>query len=168
MVNTKQLRKIFFLQDLPEAELEKIGAVAALQEVQPETVLFRQGEKTDTFCMLLAGRVFLNCRTKGNMVLTLSEVGPGCSFGVSSFIAETERSATAVCVEKSQVIVLPGSVLWNLFQEDAALGYNIMRRVVQLFKDRMNQRTDQFLRSLSRHPDIQACLQNGTSCRIEE
>jgi hypothetical protein len=34
-----------------------------------------------------------------------------------------------------------------------------MLRVVQLFKDRMNQRTEQFLRSLSHHPDILACLQ---------
>ena len=159
MMNTEKLKAIFLFQDLPEPELQKIAAVAEIRDVEPETVLFRQGEPLETFYMLQAGKVFLNCRTDSGLVLTLSEVGPGCSFGVSSFIAGTEGSATAICVQPSRVIALSGKVLWGLFQEDSHLGYTIMRRVVQLFKARMNQRTEQFLRSLAHHPDILACLQ---------
>ena len=159
MVNTQQLSSIRLLQDLPGTELEKIANVAEIRDVAAETVLFRQGEKLDVFFLLLAGRVFLNCRTGSGRFLTLSEVGPGGSFGLSSFIAGTKSSATAVCTERSRMITLAGSVLWDLFQEDPALGYSVMLRVVQLFKDRMNQRTEQFLRSLSHHPDILACLQ---------
>jgi hypothetical protein len=42
----------------------------------------------------------------------------------------------------------------RLFETDHRIGYAVMRRVAQLFKNRMNKHTGQFLNSLSMHPGI--------------
>lgn len=163
MVTPENLKQIFLFQDLPDPDLQKLGAVANFYDAEADTVLFHRGEKLETFYLLSQGKVRLYCRSNKGLVLNLSEVTPGCAFGVSSFIAGTESLASALCLEPCRLITLSGSVMKSLFLEDPRLGYTIMRRVVQLFKSRMNQRTEQFLHSLSRHPDIQACLQPETN-----
>lgn len=159
MVPTEELKQIALLKDLSEEVLEKIGAVAELADFAQETVLFQENQKLKTFYMLLKGRVLLRCTSSAGAVLPLGEVLPGSSFGVSSFIPGTRSSATAVCTEPCRVIGLSGEKLTAVFQADPGLGYTIMLRVVQLFKSRMNQRTEQFLGSLTRHPDIKSALQ---------
>ena len=158
MVDIEELRQIFLFKDLADEELQKIAAVAEIEDVVPETVLFRENEKLDTFYLLLTGRVILSCRSPAGVDLTLSEVLPGGSFGVSAFIAETRSAATAVCVDPCRAITISGRKLADLFENDPGLGYSIMLRVVQLFKSRMNQRTEQFLRSMARHPAVKSAL----------
>ncbi|MCF8106113.1 MAG: cyclic nucleotide-binding domain-containing protein [Desulfohalobiaceae bacterium] len=158
MVDIEELRQVLLLQDLSDKELEKIGAVAEIEEVDPETVLFRENRKLETFYMLLRGRVLLSCRSPAGVSLTLGEVRAGSSFGVSSFIAGTRSSTSAFSVEFCRIITVPGGKLSALFEDDPRLGYRIMLRVVQLFQNRMNQRTDQFLNSLAGLPAVKSAL----------
>lgn len=155
MVELTELKKIFFLKDLPENMLEKIASAARMEQYDEETILFRQGEELDAVYALIEGRVFLNSKSPSNRMLTLDEVTPGRCFGVSSIIDKTRSSFAAICVENCRIIQLSSAKMSELFKEDRNLGFVVMTRIVQLFKSRMDNHTRQFMRSLATHPEIQ-------------
>ena len=49
MVENKLLKKIGFLKDLPDAMLEKVGAIAQLETFDKENILFRNSLPVNGF-----------------------------------------------------------------------------------------------------------------------
>ena len=154
MVSLDLLKKIQFLRDLPDDILEKISPLARLETFDPDTILVRQNQEQHLVYMLTAGRICLNTRSDTGTILTLDEITPGRSFGVSALLGNAAATFTAVCTEPCEAITLYGEQMQQLFASDYTAGYAVMGRVAQLFKDRMNKHTRQFLHSLSIHPAI--------------
>jgi len=154
MVEKDDLKKISFLKDLPDPILEKIRAIAQLETFDEETILFRQNQEQTLLYMLVSGKVFLNCRSGSGNSLTLDEVSPGRTFGVSALMGELSGTFTAICAEKSSIITISGKQLRQLFEEDFEIGHTLMRKVVEIFRSRMQMHTRQFLHSLAKHPEI--------------
>jgi CRP-like cAMP-binding protein len=154
MVSSDQLKKIQFLSDLPDDILEKISPHARQAVFESDTILIRQNDPQHLVHMLVSGKILLNTRSDTGRVLTLDEIEPGQSFGLSALFGKSSATFTAVCTEPCDIIVLSGDLMVKLFEADHRIGYAVMRRVAQLFKDRMNKHTGQFLHSLSIHPAI--------------
>ncbi|MCM2286329.1 MAG: Crp/Fnr family transcriptional regulator [Desulfobacula sp.] len=155
MVEKEYLKKINFLKDLPDRILEKIGAVSQLETFDEETVLFRQDQQKSLLYMLISGKVFLNSRSGSGKSLTLDEVTPGRTFGVSVLLGgEHTSSFTAVCAETSTMITVSGEQMRQLFLEDFEIGHAVMLKMVALFRSRMEMHTGRFLNSLANHPEI--------------
>ena len=158
MIQTGQLKKILFLEDLSDEILTKIGSIAQIETHEEETELFKQHQNLSSCYMLLSGKIFLNCRSPIGASLTLDEVTPGHSFGLSAIMEDVESSYSAICAEKSEVITIRNDKLLKLFAKNHELGYLIMLRVVQFFQSRMNKHTQQFLQSIASHPEIKKNL----------
>ena len=154
MVPSDQLKKIHFLQDLPDEILEKISPHARRAVFETDPILIRQNELQCLVHMLGAGKICLNARSDTGRVLTLDEIEPGQSFGLSALFGQSSATFTAVCTQPCDIIVLSGDLMARLFETDHRIGYAVMRRVAQLFKGRMTKHTGQFLHSLSIHPAI--------------
>jgi CRP/FNR family transcriptional regulator, cyclic AMP receptor protein len=154
MVSLDLLKKIQFLQDLPDDILEKISPLARVETFDPDTILVRQNQEQQLVYMLTAGRICLNTRSAAGRILTLDEITLGRSFGLSALLGNAFATFTAVCTEPCEVITLSGEQMRRLFASDHIAGHAVMARVAQLFKDRMNKHTRQFLHSLSIHPAI--------------
>ena len=155
MVEKEYLKKVGFLKDLPDSILEKIGAISQLETFDEESLLFRQNQEKALLYMLISGKVFLNSRSATGKSLTLDEVTPGRTFGVSTLLGGGHASTfTAICAETSTMITVSGEQMRQLFLEDFEIGHAIMLRVVRLFKLRMEMHTRQFLHSLANHPEI--------------
>lgn len=158
MVDKEQLKKINFLNDVSNHVLEKVGAIAQLENFDEETILFRQNQKQTLLYMLVSGKVFLNTRSETGKSLTLDEVGPGRSFGVSALMDESSSTFTAVCAENSSIITISGEQMNQMFKEDFRVGRIIMQKVVDSFKRRMEMHTRQFLKTLMLDPEIKQFL----------
>jgi CRP/FNR family transcriptional regulator, cyclic AMP receptor protein len=154
MVPSDQLKKIQLLQDLPDDILEKIRPHARQAVFKPDTILIRQNEIQHLVHMLVSGKICLNARSDTGRVLTLDEIEPGQSFGLSAFFGKFPATFTAVCTQPCDIVVLSGDLMVKLFETDHCIGYAVMRRVAQLFKGRMNTHTRQFVHALSVHPSI--------------
>ncbi len=154
MVPSDQLKKIQFLADLPDDILEKISPHARQAVFESGTILIRQNDPQHLVHMLVSGKICLNARSDTGWVLTLDEIEPGQSFGLSALFGKSSTTYTAVCTEPCDIIVLSSDLMAKLFEADHRIGYAVMRRVAQLFKDRMTKHTGQFLCSLSMHPAI--------------
>ncbi|MCD4676070.1 MAG: cyclic nucleotide-binding domain-containing protein [Desulfobacula sp.] len=154
MVEKEDLKKIYFLKDLPDVILGKVGAIAQLETFDEESILFRQNQEQTLLYMLVSGKVFLNCRSASGKSLTLDEVSAGRTFGVSALMGETSGTFTAICAETCSIITVSGQQMHQLFEEDFQVGHTLMLKVVAVFKSRMEMHTRQFLHSLATHPEI--------------
>ena len=154
MVDIQTLKKINFLKDLPGNVLEKICTVAQMETFDEETILVRQDQEQHLIYMVVSGKIFLNCRAASGKALTLDELDNGHTFGVSSLLDNTPSTYTAICAEDSKVITIASSELRQLFESDYAIGYEVMKQVVEKFKRRLGRHTDQFMETLSTHPAI--------------
>ncbi len=154
MVGNEAFKKVFFLQDLPDAVIDGIGSMATMETFQEGDVLFEQNQDLTMLYMVVNGKILLNSKSPTGNDLTLDEVVSGRSFGVSTLMGKTKSSFTAVAAEKSDVIVLSSDKLIEMFETDSHIGYEVMLRVVQLFKSRMDKHTKQFLHSLATHPEM--------------
>ncbi|MBU0969843.1 MAG: cyclic nucleotide-binding domain-containing protein [Proteobacteria bacterium] len=152
MVGIDILKKIHFLQDLSDDILEKIGGIAQLETFDEEAILVRQDQKLHLIYMLVTGKIFSNCRSASGKALTLDELSPGQTFGVSALMGDSLATFTAICAEECTVITLSSDQMIQLFEQDFKLGYVVMQQVVELFKSKMNKHTRQFLHSLATHP----------------
>lgn len=154
MVEKDIFKKIVFLKNLPDPILEKISTIAQFETFDEGNILFRQNQKQTFLYMLVSGKVFLNCRATSGKPLTLDEVSPGRTFGVSALMGESSSTFTAICAETCEVIRLSGEQMRLLFEEDFQVGHTLMLKVVEIFRSRMKMHTCQFLHSLATHPEI--------------
>ena len=154
MVGVENLKKINFLRELPEEVLEKIGTVAQLEEFDEETILIRQDQSQHLIYMLISGKIYINCRAVSGQALTLDELSPGQTFGLSSLLDSSPSTYTAICAEDCKVITISSEQLLELANADHTTGYHVMRQVVEKFKKRMTRHTQLFMAALAAHPAV--------------
>lgn len=160
MIDINDLKKINFVNALPDNILEKIAEVALLETFGEEAILIRQDQAQHLIYMLVSGQIFLNCRASGGRALTLDELKPGQTFGVSALLENSPSTYTAICAQECRIITLDSAHMLQLFKSDYTIGYMVMQRVVEKFKIRMNKHAQQFLESLARHPAIAEPLED--------
>lgn len=154
MVEIADLKKINFMTELPGDVLEKVAAVAQLEDFGEEAILLRQGEAQNLIYMLVSGKIFINCRASTGKALTLDELTAGQTFGLSALLDNSPSTYTAICAEESRIITVSSAQLLQVFEADYSIGYQFMQKVVEKFKNRMGRHTQRFIEVLASHPAI--------------
>lgn len=161
MVEPQEIRKIPMLEDFSEKKLLKLREIVGLQVINAETVLYREKEDLDTLYMLLSGKIILEVEASQEVSVTLGVIKPGFTFGTSALIPQAKSSATALCVEPSEVLTISAAELMDLLKSDLELGFHFMQRLVHIYESRLAHRTSQFLQALKHHPELQRIFQES-------
>ncbi len=156
MVEIDELKNIYIMKRLTDEMLQRIRPLSKMYTYQDRDVIFREGEEAEYFCMLYSGKVLLEVSASPVMDITLGTIYPGYSFGWSALMPPPSYYTThAISSGQSEVIKIPGKELQRMMEEDYELGYRILRGIVTILKKRLEKRTEQFLKTLRSHPDIQ-------------
>ena len=158
MVTLDDLKKIEILQELSDEALGKILPIVTRREFKDGETLFYEGEAADIFYMLKRGKVLLEVDISEIISLSLGAVKSGLSFGWSALTNNSKYTSHAICSEHCEVITVSGKELQDLLNQDHSAGYHIMMGLAQIIGRRLARRTDQFLKVMSKHPDIQKLL----------
>ena len=102
----KQLMQTPVFRDMPEDVVGAIAKVVEAKVIPAGTTLFRKGEPGDSFWMIQTGKVRVFRQDEEGVELTLSELGPGQSFGEMALLTGEPRSASVETLEETQVMVL--------------------------------------------------------------
>jgi len=155
MVTRQDLKQIVILGYLTDAMLDKMLPYVGCQRFEEGDVIFREKEPGETFYMLKWGKILLQQRISERIQVSVSAVKPGYSFGWSAVLREVEfYTLDAICVEASEVFSIRRQDIRKLLDEDHAMGYYLMQRIVVMVKKRLDRRTEQFLKVIIDHPDI--------------
>jgi NADH dehydrogenase len=96
---------LFFTRDLNYLDLSKTETVAHVY-LEPNDVLFRQGDRSYTFYIVEKGLMELTRRDEQGNVLLSELLRAGDHFGEGSLLRKSSRSTTAVAKEPTRLLAL--------------------------------------------------------------
>jgi CRP/FNR family cyclic AMP-dependent transcriptional regulator len=159
MISKDELRRIVILGYLKDSMLEKLITIVERAHVDERQYVFRQGDSAEKFYMLSHGKVLLEQRISEKMTVSIESVRPGYSFGWSGMMTGgiepySRYTSDAISTESSELFILKGEDLNNLLDQDHHMGYLIGQRLTRVIARRLRHRTEQFVRIIKQHPDI--------------
>jgi len=155
MVTIKDLKAIVILGFLTDDMIDKILPITESLKFDEGEVVFREGESAEIFYMVRRGKILLEQRISEKITISMGTVKPGYAFGWSAMLGGTTYTSDAVCAERSDIFSINGIELTRLLDKDHSMGYMMTQRVLRIIKKRLEIRTEQFLRAIKDHPDIQ-------------
>jgi CRP-like cAMP-binding protein len=118
---------------LPDETLQAICGFTTTRAYDEGDNIYSFGDDANDLYLVDQGRVRFSMGVGNRPQDSGSIMTSGSVFGWAAVLGEQPRRvATAACLEDSRVIVIPGSRLLELFQEDGSAGYLVMRRLATM------------------------------------
>ena len=115
--------------------VKALTAMSVKEEHEQGAILFRKGKPAKYAYLLLIGRVHLKMGETGHVVHIVSR--PGETFGWSSLVNRDVFSATAECVEQTNLRKLHRKDLRKLLDKDPVNGLIFFQRLAGMLGDRL-------------------------------
>lgn len=155
MLSREDLKKIGVLSYLTDDMLDKLLPIIDILRFEEQEYIFRGGDVADRFFMIKRGKVLLELRVSDKATVSVGAVKPGFAFGWSAFLDGTAYTTDAVCAEETEVYSLRRHKILKLIESDVEMGYRISQRLLVIIKKRLDIRTEQLIRLIKNHPDMQ-------------
>ncbi|MFO7666801.1 MAG: cyclic nucleotide-binding domain-containing protein [Desulfobacterales bacterium] len=158
MVSREDLKKVVIIGYLEDYMLDKLIPFVDLLIFEERETIFKEKEPATRFYMVKRGKVVLEQRISDNITVSVGAIKPGFSFGWSAILTDGTYTSDAVCSEYSEVFSVRSDKLRNLLDNDHSMGYMLTQRILKVIKTRLDHRTEQFIRAVTSHPDIESLL----------
>lgn len=103
------LARHFLLRHLRPEELNRLAACATPVRHPPHATIFQRGDAGDSMMTVLRGRVKISAYSAEGRELVLNIINPGEMFGEIALLDGLPRTADAVTLETTDLLVLPRS-----------------------------------------------------------
>ncbi|QDU38115.1 transcriptional activator FtrB [Maioricimonas rarisocia] len=134
---TDLLRDARFLQDISADDLDKLAAIARIEQVDAATVLFQEGSRCERLYLVASGLIGLDmCMPRRGCVRILT-VGEGEFLGWSALLGNAAMTARATVLESGTLVAFSADALRELCDCDHDVGYAIMRQISQALSQRL-------------------------------
>lgn len=125
-----------FLDGLQPNHLDKLAMLACEISFEPDQVIFREGDPSSLFYLILSGRVAIEVAMPGRF-LTIQTIGGGEELGWSSLLDQVNKQFRARCVEPVCALAFDGPRLTAEFENDHEFGYMLLRKVLATVAERL-------------------------------
>ncbi|ODR93703.1 Crp/Fnr family transcriptional regulator [Methyloceanibacter marginalis] len=110
-----------------EPELDDVIAHAKAQRIPKGTAVFQQGEKANSFFVLLHGRLKVVKTTPHGQQMIIRFVHPGDIYGIAKALRREDYPATATAVVDSVTLVWPAQIWDEFVASHPAFAVNVMQ-----------------------------------------
>src|SRR5260370_17880976 len=168
------LSSLHLFEHLQEEDGQRVAGVMDEIELPASPVLFRTGEPGDSLFIVRSGEVELYIKDTAGQKIVLTIAREGEMFGELALLDSGARTATAIALADSQLLVLDRDDLLLLFQRTPAAALRLLaamshmtRRADELLRTRFsrnfNEEVEERLTPLQRVPDWIAWFSGTTS-----
>jgi uncharacterized membrane protein len=144
------LAEVDLFKLLDENELAELASVIDSKTVVGGQIIFNAGELGDSLYIVRSGEVELFVKDTAGQKIVLTTAEPNDLFGELSMLDERPRSATAMALEYTELLLLDREDLLLLFQKqpDAALNMlaalsTMLRKVDRLLQTRVSRNVNE-------------------------
>jgi CRP-like cAMP-binding protein len=111
------------LRSLPDEDAKKLLRASKVNTYARRETLVAEGEKSDTFHIVLDGRVAIRVTRPSGDTAIVNILGPDSHFGEVSLLSQEEgrRTATVVALEPVRTMSIPASVFHELRERNPRL-----------------------------------------------
>ena len=131
------LRTTPLSENLSEAQLEILANSSREKKYRTGQLIVGERHETRTFCMVTSGTVKMFKSSHDGKEQTLSLLGPGDLFGMCAVFSDYIFPANAMTLEKSTLLMFPGTVLEDLSKKDPTILFNMLSILSNRLKESM-------------------------------
>jgi len=147
-MDTKTLLEVLrnhpFLQGMKPEHVTRMAGIAQEVQFAKDQMIFRQGDESGFFYLILSGKVALEATAPGRS-LRGQTVGAGEELGWSSVLTEGGKYFQARVLEPVQALTFDGARLRQAGQEDPLFGYVFLQKLLQVVARRLQATRVQLL-----------------------
>jgi CRP/FNR family cyclic AMP-dependent transcriptional regulator len=125
------------LNELDPAQLRKLIGIAQERHYSRGDIIFPSGATSSFLHLIVSGDVALEAVTDG-LKQEVQTLNAGDAMGWSAITGDSLTHFQARALSPVTTVALPGAALRALCDADAALGYALMRRLVELAAERLD------------------------------
>lgn len=105
MSHRQLLQNIYLFKKMSPAELEIVAEAAELEVFGATDEVFSQGDKAQALYVIKHGSVRIFQKSSEGDTIEVATLGSGSHFGEMGLIDGEARSASAIAIEKSEIVV---------------------------------------------------------------
>lgn len=142
MVSIEVLKGFDLFGGLSDHELGNIAKVATEHVCEKGTLSFAEGGKAENLEFVRNGQVaieFYVRRLLKHTKVAIMVLGPGRVFGWSALVEPGILTASARCVERTQIIKMKATDLIDIFEENNHIGYVVMKNLAATISSRLRR-----------------------------
>lgn len=147
-----QLSEVVVFHGLDTGQLESILGISSMQQIDQDTVIFKEGDQGEELYLILNGKIRISRQLAGVGVgeEALAVLEPTQAFGEMAVIEDNvARSATAIAHETCSVLILKKQPFQRLLRHNHDLAYIVLSNVVKLLSNRLRTTNDKVILALA-------------------
>jgi CRP-like cAMP-binding protein len=121
------LRHNYLFRGLSEATLEGLAALAARRTYYKGSVIFSQGDAGDALFGVASGRVRISASASGGREVFLNIMEPGDTFGEIAVMDGLPRTANAIALDTSTLIVIQRGDFLPFLEREPQLAIHLLK-----------------------------------------
>lgn len=121
------LKSLPIFTELDDQSLAMILARARKLTFRKNTLLMSEGEPGQSMYVILSGAVKVYVADENGAELTLFLEGPGSYLGEISLLDDSPRSASAITIEKTEVMAISKDVFLECIKQNPEISFQIVR-----------------------------------------
>lgn len=134
-------------EGLSRREQQEIGRVLQDKSYKKGELIFRQGNPGTGLFVVMTGSVDVQQEEEDGTILQLASAKPGEFFGELALLDDAPRTASAVAVDETSVVVFYRTDLLALSETRPRLGVKILMQLSQIVAERL-RRTNRALKEV--------------------
>jgi CRP/FNR family transcriptional regulator, cyclic AMP receptor protein len=141
MVSIYILARLEIFKDFTDQEIQKVIYCSTEEFFPEDTVILEESKHSKDLYVIVEGRVAVEMKIPTSVdqqkVERISVINAEHIFGELAFIEGTPRSAQIRTIEKVKLLVINEKKAHELFAQDPALGFKMMRNLSIIVCDRL-------------------------------
>jgi CRP/FNR family transcriptional regulator, dissimilatory nitrate respiration regulator len=134
---TKQIKDIGLFAGVSPEKISSLVAQATYKKFKQGEMVIGEADPIRFFYVVISGQLKIYRSSAEGKEQTLQLLGPGDPFGLCTAFATDSFPASAMAIEESSVLLIPGTVMETVARQEPALLLNIISILSQRLKDSM-------------------------------
>lgn len=127
-----------FVKGLEKEHIQLILGCAKNVVIEAGKYLFKENEEANSFYIVRKGKIALEIYSPEKGAIVIQTIGEGEMIGWSWMVPPYQWKFDTRAIELTRLIELDGTCLRTKCESDPKLGYEIMKRLANVFEQRIN------------------------------
>lgn len=124
--NYSRIKQVPIFSDLDEDALRLVSSKSRTLKFRKNTILMNEGETGESLYLINSGKVKIFISDENGDEMTLFIEGPGSYIGEISLLDNAPRTASAMTLEPTDVILISKQAFFELISENPEIAFSII------------------------------------------
>lgn len=150
MITPEMLAEFDLFKDISKDTLKEVADISETVKINKDGYVFREGEKADKLHLLVSGSIALrvNLTSRPDSVTVSIVNRPHQTLGWSGVVAPNHYTASALCEEDTELVVVPSDKFMQILERHPEAGFKVMLRITTIISDRLRNSRQALIKTL--------------------